>query len=309
MGRRRKRCRITVVEEPDAAPPPAPGPPRQQPVAAAARAGLVPEAMRELQGYEVSVTAAFALSSEADATQLRYRLEHLQQAEGIAAVDVEPAPDGARVRAGPFVLRRAGAPEGSVPPALLWCFACLSVEEGEEPCVTFDESDATIGFLEAVQRELAGTEAEDNEAMGGGGGDPCAVGLAMYRSVGRAAVADALAATQAMVADSAPLPPEHRRVHTSSRVLDAAECRRVIESSEAHAAQQGWSTGRHVAYPTTDLAVGTVGALRSWLPQAIAARLLPEFERSFGLAGALSLAQPDSFAPVSVGSFVHVQAH
>ena len=194
-------------------------------------------------------------------------------------------------------------------PALLWCFACLSVEEGEEPCVTFDESDATIGFLEAVQRELAGTEAEDNEAMACGGGDPSAVGLAMYRSVGRAAVADALAATQAMVADSAPLPPEHRRVHTSSRVLDAAECRRVIESSEAHAAQQGWSTGRHVAYPTTDLAVGTVGALRGWLPQAIAARLLPEFERSFDLAGALSLAQPDSFLPVSAGSFVHVQAH
>ncbi len=292
MGRRRKRCRITVVEEPDTAPPPTPSPPRQQPVAAAARAGLVPKAMRDLQGYEVSVTAAFALSSEADATQLRYRLEHLQQAEGIAAVDVEPVPDGARVRAGPFVLRRAGTAQGSVPPALLWCFACLSVEEGEEPCVTFDESDATIGFLEAVQRELAGTEAEDNEAMGGGGGDPFTVGLAMYRSVGRAAVADALAATQAMVADSAPLPPEHRRVHTSSRMLDAAECRRVIESSEAHAAQQGWSTGRHVAYPTTDLAVGTVGALRGWLPQVIAARLLPEFERSFGLAGALPLAQP-----------------
>ena len=127
---------------------------------------------------------------------------------------------------------------------LLWCFACLSVEEGEEPCVTFDESDATIGFLEAVQRELAGTEAEDNEAMGGGGGDPSAVGLAMYRSVGRAAVADALAATQAMVADSAPLPPEHRRVHTSSRVLDAAECRRVIESSEAHAALQAMAAAR-----------------------------------------------------------------
>ena len=198
-----------------------------------------------------------------------------------------------------------------MPPALLWCFACLSVEEGEEPCVTFDESDATIGFLEAVQRELAGTEAEDTEAMGGGGGDPCAVGLAMYRSVGRAAVADALAATQAMVADSAPLPPEHRRVHTSSRVLDAAECRRVIESSEAHAAEQGWSTGRHVAYPTTDLAVGTVGALRGWLPQAIVARLLPEFERSFSLAGALPLlAQPDSFPPADATcSFVHVQAH
>ena len=34
---------------------------------------------------------------------------------------------------------------GCVPPALLWCFACLSVEPQEEPAVTFGESDACIG--------------------------------------------------------------------------------------------------------------------------------------------------------------------
>ena len=36
-------------------------------------------------------------------------------------------------------------PAGCVPPALLWCFACLAVEEHEEPAVTFDESDACVG--------------------------------------------------------------------------------------------------------------------------------------------------------------------
>ena len=36
-------------------------------------------------------------------------------------------------------------PAGCVPPALLWCFACLAAEEHEEPTVTFDESDACIG--------------------------------------------------------------------------------------------------------------------------------------------------------------------
>ena len=41
-----------------------------------------------------------------------------------------------------------------MPPALLWCFACLAVEAGEEPVVTFDESDACVSFLTTVLRGL-----------------------------------------------------------------------------------------------------------------------------------------------------------
>ena len=46
------------------------------------------------------------------------------------------------------------------------------------------------------------------------------------------------------------------------------------------------STERHVAYPTKDLAVGTVPALAGWLPDLIAQKLLPEFEERFALAPA-----------------------
>jgi hypothetical protein len=119
-----------------------------------------------LDTYEVFVTAVLPLTTEAEAALLRLRLEHLQHGDGIAGVgceqtELDDGRPGACVRAGPFVLRREGAEtaaaaaaaaaaEGCVPPALLWCFACLAVEPGEEPAVTFDESDACIAFLQTV---------------------------------------------------------------------------------------------------------------------------------------------------------------
>lgn len=64
-----------------------------------------------LDTYEVFVSAAFPLTCEAEASLLRVRLGHLENAEGIAGVDceqisLEDGRPGARVRAGPFVLRR-----------------------------------------------------------------------------------------------------------------------------------------------------------------------------------------------------------
>lgn len=64
-----------------------------------------------LDTYEVFVSTAFPLTSEAEASLLRVRLGHLDNGDGIAGVEceqisLEDGRPGARVRAGPFVLRR-----------------------------------------------------------------------------------------------------------------------------------------------------------------------------------------------------------
>ena len=68
----------------------------------------------QLDTYEMFVSAVFPLTSEADASVLHIRLTHLRNAEGIATVQCEQTSvgdgrSGARVRAGPFVLRRREA--------------------------------------------------------------------------------------------------------------------------------------------------------------------------------------------------------
>ena len=215
---------------------------------------------KSVETVEVYVTTMFPLGCNEDSTLLRCRLEHLQQAEGIESVQCNPTADNsaAKVCCGPFLLRASGSPEGCVPPALLWSFACLAAEPEEEPEITFDETDACIGFLRGV---LARLPADHSAAV----------------------LNDAIAAVEEMVSDSAPLSEEHRVVYTSTQVLSAEECSRMIKLASAHADEKGWSTRRHAAYPTTDLAVGDVQTLAGWVPQAIKERLLPEFESKFGL--------------------------
>eukprot|EP01043_Picozoa_sp_COSAG02_P058036 COSAG02_NODE_7154_length_3152_cov_1.172945_3_plen_290_part_01 len=78
-----------------------------------------------LDTYEVFVSAAFPLTCEAEASLLRMRLGHLDNAEGIAGVEceqmfLEDGRAGARVRAGPFVLRRQNSVRrfaGAIPSA------------------------------------------------------------------------------------------------------------------------------------------------------------------------------------------------
>lgn len=67
-------------------------------------------------------------------------------------------------------------------------------------------------------------------------------------------------------------------------MLSAPECQRVIDDSEAHAATHGgWTTARHVAYPTTDLPVADVPSLNAWLRPVIDERLTPLVAASMGL--------------------------
>ena len=81
-----------------------------------------------LDTYEVFVSTVFSLTSEAEASLLRLRLGHLDNGDGIVGVECEQISlqdgrPGARVRAGPFVLRRQDTvsfPSAGVPQRLLF---------------------------------------------------------------------------------------------------------------------------------------------------------------------------------------------
>ena len=229
-------------------------------------------------------------------TQLNLLARRIRQrSDGkIAASCCELAGDSgtARVRVGPFVLRERPRNGSSIGDGgeleLLWCFACLAALDGEAPEVTLDECDELISFLSA---ELGGLGKSGVRGDGGNSGDP--------KSCCHVVLISALAATRALAGHDddhdigAPssstnvlLPPGHRVVHTSSLAasLSAAECHRVVQEAQAEATARGWSTKRHKAFPTTDLAVAAVPSLCDWLPQVITQRLLPEFERKFHLS-------------------------
>lgn len=84
----------------------------------------------------------------------------------------------------------------------------------------------------------------------------------------------------------------NRQVHTTpSAVLSAEECKATVQAAEAHAAANGWSKGRHAAYPTQDLPVYALGTAGSEVVRAVEASVLPELALRFGLERELLLIQ------------------
>jgi hypothetical protein len=74
---------------------------------------------------------------------------------------------------------------------------------------------------------------------------------------------------------------------TTTQLLSNIECASIINDTEQYALNNGgWTTQRHVAYPTTDLSVETVPALK-WLSKHLQTVLLPEFEGRFQNANEL----------------------
>lgn len=58
-------------------------------------------------------------------------------------------------------------------------------------------------------------------------------------------------------------------------LLEPKDCAWVIEQVEAQAALSGWTTGRHVEAPTTDIPVSQVVAIREWFDGVLHGTLFP----------------------------------
>ena len=222
---------------------------------------------------------------------------------------------------------------------MLWCFACLHAEHGAEPEVTFDEADALVQVLDK-ERLLLSARAGIDESQGGQyereeeaeeeekekEKQACVEGqeeegeeernktlqVQRYFESRRRVICDAMAALQSMMTDSASLSDGHRAVYTTATaILSAQQCRAVVRAAEAHAAEHGWSTRRHAAYPTHDLPYTALGKTGAWMDKAVRATLLPELARRFQLRlGALSIA--DMFVAkysVVAGGLAELEEH
>ena len=231
---------------------------------------------------EVSVRAALR---EEDAQTVRWRLKLLARARALG-INTRFWPredgDGADVEVGPFLLRRSGRAGQSVEQfcaevdrakqslnALLWCFACLSAQEGQEPeedlgvaCRVRDYLEQQLGQATSVVQSPAA----------------CARAEVLRSALGSLAV---------IIEDSQPLSEAHRKVFTSaSAVLSPKQCRAVTEAAERHAVEHGWTRDRHMAYPTNDLpaTAAVLGAhTAAVLQDAVSGKLLPELAERFQL--------------------------
>jgi hypothetical protein len=275
----------------------------------------------------VWVRAQLPVPDAASASVAAWRLQLLRQAEGIR--EVRPAPitlsgqNAIALEIGPFALRRGGVHGQSLEQyssqwvdvnaaatTLLYCFACLSAGLNEEPEITFDESDSALSFLhaelrsldaaylsspdvrpaEGVRRPRSGTSSAHNRVS-----ERRRCAYLIYVEGQKQVMRDAIHAIQLMVSDSAPLAEPHRRVYTTSgAVLDGAECTLVVAAAETYAAQHGWSTRRHIAYPTHDLPCAVLGTTGAKLRRKVEQRLLPELAERFLLEPA-HLAVQDLF--------------
>eukprot|EP01050_Picozoa_sp_SAG11_P016504 SAG11_NODE_2258_length_3613_cov_1.480364_3_plen_306_part_00 len=133
-----------------------------------------------------------------------------------------------------------------------------------QPTVTFDESDALRTFLVDELAQPAAARAQGKAR--------------------RRALRQALADLEEMVSDSQPLCDAYAGVYTSRRAFfSPAQCARIVAAAEAHAAAHGWTTRRHVAYPTHDLPSDVLGKVGPLLRQVVGAQLLPELAGRFAL--------------------------
>ena len=164
---------------------------------------------------EVSVRAALR---EEDAQTVRWRLKLLARARALG-INTRFWPredgDGADVEVGPFLLRRSGRAGQSVEQfcaevdrakqslnALLWCFACLSAQEGQEPeedlgvaCRVRDYLEQQLGQATSVVQSPAA----------------CARAEVLRSALGNLAV---------IIEDSQPLSEAHRKVFTVFKYFD-----------------------------------------------------------------------------------------
>ena len=223
------------------------------------------------------------------AKQLRtadWRLQLLAGCFGPEAVASTPSDDGLDVTIGPFVLLRSGvqgqelaafsaavARCNEVLTSLLDCFACLAAKRGKPPEATIAQANQCHAFLEAEVARLRAADAAAKPDRRSNGEQRALV-----------CVRDAIKNLKVMVDDTPPLSDAHRKVHTSSApVLSKPECKTLRLAAESYAAVHGWTTKRHVAYPTHDLPTTVLGEAGEALERAVEAKLLPEMAARFGL--------------------------
>lgn len=127
-----------------------------------------------------------------------------------------------------------------------------------------------------------------------------------YKEAGRRRAADQLSV------------PQHlRQVYTLPGIWSAEECGRVLSAVQAAAASRagggavrrvgvedadGWTTGRHAAYATTDLPCSAVPEVNRWVRASLRARVLPRLARRHGwlprdAAQTAALADADAEGP------------
>ena len=315
MGRRRRsRNRVTVVvtDDDEAAPPAAPAVkrPRREDGAEegagkcfwcvnpteddkdgrclACRGKYENEPLDASLGdsHPVFVRQRLASSTAKQLRTANWRLQQLAGCFGAEAVTSTPSGDGLDVTIGPFVLLRSGAQGqeleaffaavtrcNEVLTSLLDCFACLAARRGKPPEATIAQCNECHTFLEAeVARLRADAAAKPDRRISSGerGAIAC--------------VRDAIKNLKVMVDDTPPLSDAHRKVYTSAApVLSKSECKALRLAAESYAAVHGWTTKRHIAYPTHDLPTTVLGEAGELLERAVAAKLLPEMAARFGL--------------------------
>lgn len=72
-------------------------------------------------------------------------------------------------------------------------------------------------------------------------------------------------------------------VHVLTAIWDAAQCARVREGALRVARARGWQTARHAHHPTVDLPLWRVPCALGLVRSTLAARVLPEMARRFGI--------------------------
>lgn len=78
------------------------------------------------------------------------------------------------------------------------------------------------------------------------------------------------------------IPGAFWRVHLKRALLSREQCERAVREAEDHARENGWNLeGHHDNYPTTDLAVHQVPALRGWMADLMVETVLPLLAKQF----------------------------
>lgn len=152
---------------------------------------------------------------------------------------------------------RAGSNDGDIWYALgaallsvpgKWQEAHSVWEQGFEQCPTNTQLSATVRKLrkyKEIQSFITSVEADTCEAYGG---------VASH---------------------------EGKIMLTKDPIITTTECQQAISASEEYAENNGWTTSRHYAVPTTDVPMHLVPKLFEWLDKILLPRILPIMSKYF----------------------------
>jgi len=85
------------------------------------------------------------------------------------------------------------------------------------------------------------------------------------------------------ITKSEKLAEEYKKVYVLDNILSKEECSWLIYESEKYAKKNGWTTKRHINYPTVDNPISNIGPIGYFTTNLVYSKIIPHYEKYYNI--------------------------